>query len=79
MGWGNWGFARPQGAGMGCESFHRHAKRGEDEVKQNHAGRRRKPHPSTLSRPITIPNQNHIPNLFSLVLNGDLCGVINAE
>ena len=67
-----WGFARPQGAGMGCESFRRHAERGGDGVKQNHAGRRRKPHPSTLPRPITIPNQNHIPNLFSLVLNGDL-------
>ena len=48
-------FAGLQGAGMGLESFPRHAGRGGDEARQNHPGRGRRPHPSAPPCPIAIP------------------------
>ena len=49
------GFARPQGARMGCESFPRHVGRDGNGARQNHVGRGRRPHPSAPLRPIAIP------------------------
>ena len=45
------------GAEMGQENFPCHARRGGDEVRQNHAGRERKSHPSDLLHPIAIPSE----------------------
>ena len=48
------GFAGPQGAGMGLESFPHHARRDRDKARQNHLGRGQRPHPSASSHPIVI-------------------------
>ena len=49
-----------QGAGMGQENFPHHTRRGgagqgENGVRQNYAGRGRRPHSSDPPRPIAIP------------------------
>ena len=45
------------GVEMGQENFPCHARRGGDEVRQNHAGRGQKPHPSDLLHLIAIPSE----------------------